>query len=55
MLIWKTRVLSRDYSESLKVDVVRLEVFPRREAPSGRPIVALDLAAPASQWPPVGE
>jgi len=54
-LIWKTHVVSQDYSQSLRIDLVRLEVFPKRGTLSGQPIVALDLAVPAAQWPPAGE
>jgi prepilin-type N-terminal cleavage/methylation domain-containing protein len=53
--LWKTRVVSQDHAESLRIDVVRLEVFSRREASSDRPLVALDLAVPAAQRPPRGE
>ncbi len=53
--IWRTRLLSRDHCQSLKVDVVRLEVFPRREAAARQPVVALDLAVPAAQRPPAGD
>lgn len=54
-LIWKTHVVSKQHRQRLGIELVRLEVFPERGTLSEEPIVALDLAVPAAEWPPTGE
>jgi len=54
-LIWKTRVVDTRYRRNLGVDVVRIEVFAKREALLERPIVSLDLAVSSEKWPLEGE
>ena len=46
--IWETRLWPDGANRGLEIEVVRLEIRPRRDVLGERPVLTLDLAVPAA-------
>jgi len=53
---WQTRVISQRHRAKLGIDIVRLTVYAKEDldtqAERAKPLISLELASPAPQWPP---